>query len=123
MRTLILAALLVGCSSPEAVGTQKQKVLEDYPLTYKAALAAIEAHDGLGCLRMDSYDPCPTCAPMYRLDPVADGASVGPCGRSTFVAGSLVRVRNEKTYTWTCASSPLGGTWNGEETGALVCRD
>jgi hypothetical protein len=123
MRALLAVCILAGCSSSEDLGTQKQKLSEDYPLTLEQATAAIEAHDGDGCLRMDSFVACRGCAPQYRLDPVADGASVGPCGRSTFVAGRVVRTRNEKTFTWTCASSPLGGSWNGEETGALVCRE
>ena len=122
-RTMVVAvALVTGCADEE-LATQKQKLAADYPLLLEEAEAAIEAHDGNGCLRMDSFVECRGCVPRYRLDPVAEGTAVGPCERTTFVAGRVVRTRNEATFTWTCASGPLGGTWNGREVGALVCRD
>jgi len=128
---LALALLGVGCGD-EGLG-QKSQALEsrdpaDYPLTLKEAEAEISAHDGLGCLRMFPFVECRGCDPRYRLEPVAAGAVVGPCARSTFDTGSSVTIRDApsgKTDSWTCASAKVGGLWSNDvrsESGALVCR-
>jgi hypothetical protein len=126
MRSLIAAVVLTGCGSDE-LATQKQPLsAADFPLSLKQAEAAIEAHDGNGCLRMSSFVECRGCPPRYRLDPIVDAAVVGPCGRSTFVAGRVVTEQNDQTYSWTCTSGPLGGTWTSGAAagvGALVCRE
>jgi len=131
MRALLLALLLSGCGSEE-LSTKKEPLSRDpadYPLSLAQAQAAIEAHDGAGCLRLDPFVECRGCAPRYRLVPIATNATIDGCGRSTFSAGKLVRTANAppgETYTWTCLGGPLGGTWsNGTitEVGALTCRD
>jgi hypothetical protein len=128
MRALALILMLTACGSEE-VGKQKSPLKpEDFPLTLEQAHAAIAAHDGKGCLRMFPFVECVGCSPRYRLDPIADGASVGPCAKSTFVAGTDVHIANApigQSFTWQCASAPLGGSWsNGarDDQGALVCR-
>ena len=121
----------MACSSEE-VGKHADKASvdpADYNLTLEQAENAIGAHTGPGCLRMYPYVACRGCVPKYRLDPVDVGDGAGPCGRSTFVAGSEVTTANAppgKTFTWTCNGGALGGSWNNgstESTGALVCRD
>lgn len=127
---LVLLVALAGCSDDE-LGKQQQPVRDpaDYQLSADDARAAIEAHDGDGCLRMDPFVPCRGCAPRYRLVAIATGANVGPCGRSTFVAGREVLTADAprgSAYTWTCLAGPLGGAWsNGaiDMVGALTCRE
>ncbi len=121
----------MACSSEE-IGKRAEKASvdpADYTLTLQQAEKAIEAHTGPGCLRMFPYVACRGCIAKYRLDPIEAGEAVGPCERSTFVAGPEVTTANApqgKTFTWTCNGGALGGTWNNgamESTGALICRD
>lgn len=128
-RVLFAILLLVGCGG-EDVGQSKQALVDpaDYPLTLAEAEAQIAAHEGPGCLKLEPYVECRGCAPRYRLDAIAEGAPVGPCGKSTFVAGTTVKNADPKlgAVTWTCQSGPSGGRWMAEGAtvmfGALVCR-
>lgn len=129
MRVALAIALLLPACGSEEVGTSKSPLRpEDFPLSLEEAEAAIAAHDGRGCLQLIPYVECRGCAPRYRLDPIAAGASIGPCRRSTFVAATVVQTANAdpgQTFTWTCSDAPLGGSWtNGArvDQGALVCR-
>lgn len=128
VRLLAIAFFLSACGSDD-VGTSRAPLRpEDFSLSLSEAEAAIAAHDGSGCLQLRPYVECRGCTPRYRLDPIVDGASVGPCKRSTFVAGTDVHTADAPlgtTFTWTCRSDALGGSWsNGsrDDQGALVCR-
>lgn len=101
----------------------------DYPYaTLGEARSAISSFAGAGCLQLRSYVGCASrsqaeCPPRYRLDEIALGAAVGPCGESTFV-GVDVRRPDGSPLTWTCLGADA---WSEPSThlkgaGALVCR-
>lgn len=127
-RVLFAILLLVGCGG-EDLGQSKQPLVDpaSFPYTLAEAEAQIAAHEGPGCLKLEPYVEYRGCAPRYRLDPIEEGALVGPCAKSTFVAGTTVKNADPKlgAVTWTCQSAPFGGLWATGAAimpGALVCR-
>lgn len=127
----VLALASCAASLGSACGGQTEPPAEnpaDYPYaTLDEARSAISSFAGPGCQQMRSYVGCAShsqaeCPPRYRLDPIAVGATLGPCGDSTFV-GATVVAPDGGPFTWTCASV---GTWTEpggrKAKGALVCR-